>query len=171
MDSYVEIAKKAIENYVKDKKIILIPENLPKEFFSRRAGVFVTIHKHKELRGCIGTFLPTRKNLAEEIVSNAIAACSQDYRFLPITPEELPELSYEVSILSEPKLVKNINNHNPKKQGLIVRCADGRCGLLLPDLEGIDATEQQIFICCQKGGIDPERDNYELYEFTIEKHK
>lgn len=182
VDEYVKLAQLAVEKYVKNKKMVELPNNLTQEFYSRRAGVFVTIYKmeklsglprgeHKRvLRGCIGTFLPTKKNIAEEIISNAISACSKDYRFSPITAEELPELNCEVSILSEPELLKNINNHNPKKHGIIVKCADGRCGLLLPDLEGVDTTEQQIFISCQKGGIDAKSDNYELYEFTVEKH-
>lgn len=182
MDGFVKIAKLAVENYIKNKEIISAPDDLPKEFYSRQAGVFVTIYKMEEigglprderqriLRGCIGTFLPTKKNITEEIISNAIAACSRDYRFSPITPEELPELSYEVSILSEPELINNIKNHNPKKHGIIVKCADGRCGLLLPDLEGVETTEKQIEISCQKGGINPDDDSFELYEFTVEKH-
>lgn len=182
MDSYVELAKNAVEQYIKNKTVIAVLKDLPEEFYSRRAGIFVTIYKMEELkglprgehkralRGCIGTFLPTKKNIAEEIISNAISACSKDHRFGPITAEELPELNYEVSILSEPKLLKNLKDHDPKKHGLIIKCTDGRCGLLLPDLEGIDTTEQQIFISCQKGGIDAKSDNYELYEFTVEKH-
>lgn len=170
MDKYVELAKKAAEEYIKNKKIIKIPRDLPEEFYFPRGGVFVTIHKGKELRGCIGTFLPVKENIVQEIIDNAIAACSQDNRFLPITKEELPELNYEVSILSEPKPVKDIKAHNPKKCGIIVRCGDGRCGLLLPDLGGVDTADQQIFIACQKGGIDPQSGNYELYEFTVEKH-
>lgn len=170
VDEYVKLAKAATENYIQKRRIILIPENLPQDFYSRRAGVFVTIHKDKELRGCIGTFLPTKDNIAEEIVSNAVAACSRDYRFSPIAKEELPELNHEVSILNKPELVKDLQKHNPKKHGIIVKCADSRCGLLLPDLKGVDTTDQQIFISCQKGRIDVKSDDYELYEFTVEKH-
>lgn len=190
MDFYVKIAKQTIENYIKNKKIIKAPEILPEEFYpvrnnskgikypagisngvySRQAGVFVTIHRGKELRGCIGTYLPTKNNIAEEIVSNAVVACSRDYRFAPVAEEELSKLSFEVSILSEPELIKDLKNHDPKKHGIIVKCADGRCGLLLPDLEGVETTDQQIETSCQKGGINPEADNFELYEFTVEKH-
>jgi AmmeMemoRadiSam system protein A len=170
MDKYVELARMAIGEYIKNKKIMVVPENLSNDFFSRQAGVFVTIHNGEELRGCIGTYLPTKKNVAEEIVSNAVAACSRDYRFVPITPEELPQLTFEVSILSEPILMKDVKKHDPQKHGIIVRCSDGRCGLLLPDLKGVDTTEQQIEISCQKGAIYPQTDKLELYEFTVEKH-
>jgi AmmeMemoRadiSam system protein A len=171
MNVYTNLAKNSIEEYIKNNKIIKAPDNLPKEFYSKKAGVFVTIYNGKNLRGCIGTFLPTRKNIAEEIISNAIAACSRDYRFSEITEKELPELSYEVSILSEPVPIKNIEKHNPKKHGIIVQSSDGRAGLLLPDLEGITLTQQQISIACQKGDIDPMRDNLSLFEFTVEKHR
>lgn len=171
MDSYAKLAKDTIEEHIKIKKTIAAPFDLPPELYSRRAGVFVTIHKGEELRGCVGTHLPTKKNIAEEIISNAVSACSRDYRFAPITVEELPNLSYEVSVLSEPILLKNLEKHNPKKDGIIVRCADGRCGLLLPDLEGVDTAEEQIAIACRKGGIDPRADNVKLYYFTAEKHK
>jgi len=170
MDLYVKLARKAIEEYVKNKKIIRVPGNLPEDFFSRLTGVFVTIRKRKELRGCIGTYLPTKKNIAKEIISNAIAACTQDNRFYPVAEEELSDLSYEVSILSEPKALKNIKEHDPKKHGVIVRSADGRCGLLLPGLDGVDSIGQQISIACQKGGIDPITDAVELYFFTVKKH-
>lgn len=170
MDSYIALAEDAIENYIKTGSIIKIPDNLPKEFYFKKSGVFVTIWNNKELRGCIGTFLPTKKNIAEEIISNAVAACSRDYRFNPVNENELPKLKYEVSILSEPEPVKNIKEHDPKKHGIIARSADGKCGLLLPDLDGIDSTEQQIDIACQKGDIDPQNDNVELFYFTVEKY-
>lgn len=170
MDEFVKLAKDTVERFISGEARMAIPENLPAEFYSRRAGVFVTIRQNKDLRGCIGTFLPTKKNIAEEIVSNAIAACSRDNRFEPVSRDELMELSYEVSILSEPRQLKNLEKHDPKRHGLIVKCADGRCGLLLPDLEGVETTEHQIMICCQKGGIDPDFDQFEKWEFEVEKH-
>jgi AmmeMemoRadiSam system protein A len=170
MDKFVELAKKTVEEYTKNKKNIRVPGNLPQDFFDLRAGVFVTIRKSKELRGCVGTYFPNRKNIAEEIISNAIAACAQDNRFFPVAEDELPDLSYEVSILSEPKTLKNAAGHDPKKHGVIVRCTDGRCGLLLPDLDGIDSAQEQLSIACQKGRIDPKKDVVEIYFFTVEKH-
>ncbi|MCD4705723.1 AmmeMemoRadiSam system protein A [bacterium] len=170
MNKYTQLAKQTIESYIKNKTIISVPKNLPDEFYSKKAGVFVTIKNNNELRGCIGTYLSTKKNIAEEIISNAISACSLDTRFHAITENELPDLNYEISILNPPQLIKNIKNHNVKKHGIIVKCDDERCGLLLPDLEGINSTNQQINIACEKGGINPEVDKINLYYFTIEKH-
>lgn len=170
MDKYTELAQKTIEEYINNKKIIEMPDDLPREFYFRKAGVFVTIFKGDELKGCIGTYAPTKKNIAIEIIDNAAAACSKDYRFRPVNKSDLSDLKYEVSVLSKLELIKDIEKHDPKKYGLIVRCGVGRLGLLLPDLDGINTIDEQIEICCQKGGIDPQTDISTLYFFTVEKH-
>jgi len=187
MHPLVLLAKLVVENYIKEDKIISPSADLPQEILNKKAGVFVTIEKESELRGCIGTYLPTKINIAEEIIHNAIAAASKDYRFGPVQKEELPYLSYTVCILSEPKPVKNIKDLDPKKFGVIVKTTpfaypnedvgwfDGntpfKSGLLLPDLDGIDTIEKQIFIACQKGGIEPTKEKIIIYKFTVEKYE
>jgi len=187
MNSLVLFVKQAVENYVREGKVISPPADLPEEFLKRRAGTFVTIEKAGQLRGCIGTYLPTKENIAEEIIFNAIAAATEDYRFGPIQKEELPHLSYTVYILSEPELIKDIKELNPKKFGIIVKTipisrANGtdvvfnghsvpKSGLLLPDLEGIDTVEKQISIACQKAGIDPTKEKILIYKFSAEKYQ
>ncbi len=186
MSPYVELAKEAVENYIKKEKIISPAENLPKHLLARKAGTFVTIEKKGELRGCIGTYLPTRINIAEEIIRNAVAAATEDYRFNSIKKEDLPHLSYTVYILSYPKPVKNIKELNPKKFGIIVKTAPFaypdedvvfdnnvpfKSGLLLPDLPGIDNVEKQFLIACQKGEIDPAKEKVYIYSFTVEKYE
>lgn len=187
MHPLVLLAKKAVEDYFEKKEIISPFPNLPKEFLEKRSGTFVTIKKDGNLRGCIGTYLPTKKNIAEEIISNAITAATEDWRFGPIRKEELPYLSYTVYILSEPKIVKDISELNPKKFGIIVKTIPiaspnktdvvfngyfvPKSGLLLPDLEGINTVEEQISIACQKGGIDPEKENFLIYKFSVEKYQ
>ncbi|MDP2864455.1 MAG: AMMECR1 domain-containing protein [bacterium] len=136
MDQYILLAKSAIEIYIKEGKIISPPEDLPGEFLTRMAGTFVTIMKGGELRGCIGTYLPTKINIAQEIIHNAVAAATEDYRFDPIQKTELPYLSYTVYILSYPELVMEVDpakwdspkirkilfdRVNPKKFGIIVK--------------------------------------------------
>jgi AmmeMemoRadiSam system protein A len=185
MHPLVSLAKSAIENYIKEGKIIFPPNDLPKEFLEKRAGTFVTIEKNGELRGCIGTYLPTRENIAQEVIQNAIAAATEDWRFGPVEKEELPYLSYTVYILSEPELVKDISELDPKKYGIIVKTVPispsgdvvfnghfvPKTGLLLPDLEGVDTIEKQIFIASKKAGIDLEKEKFLIYKFTVEKFK
>lgn len=174
---YPKIARETIESFVKNKKIKEFPEL---KNIKEKAGVFVSIYKRKkqqetsdkelELRGCIGTFLPTQKNVILEIIKNAISAAVYDFRFNPITPEELPSLCYSVDILKTPVLVKALKELNPKKYGVIVKCGQ-KTGLLLPDLDGVDTTEKQIFIACQKAGIDPKKEKIELYKFLVDHYK
>ena len=165
-----QLAKKAVEEYIKNKEIIKPPRNFPKEFLTQKSGVFVTIENNNKLRGCIGTYLPTKNNIAEEVISNAISAATNDYRFLPIQEDELNKLSYIVYLLSPPKPVKDISELDPKKYGILVK-SFGKSGLLLPDLEGIDSTEKQIIIACHKAGIDPVTEPITIFKFSAKKYQ
>jgi AmmeMemoRadiSam system protein A len=171
MNIYVQLARSAIEKYIETGKIISVPENLPGEFYKKNGGVFVTIRKRDELRGCVGTYLPFHDNLAEEIIHNAISAATQDDRFFPINAREMPSLNFEVSVLGKPEKIKDTEELNPQKFGVIVKSSDGRCGLLLPGLEGINNGEEQLFLACQKAGINPKRVNeLGIYRFETKKY-
>ncbi len=171
MDIYIKLAKEAVETFVKTGKIPSLPENLPQEMLKKRAGVFVSVHKKDgSLRGCIGTFLPTKKNIAQEIIANAISSAVHDPRFPPVSEEELPDLVYSVDILSEPKkLDAKRYTLDPKNYGLIVSSPDGRRGLLLPDIPDVNTPEEQFRICCYKAGIHPE-EKVVLHIFTVTRH-
>lgn len=165
---YTRLARITLTEYLGSGKTIKVPDDCPKELLEKRAGCFVSYHKQDELRGCIGTYLPTKKNLAEEIISNAIAA-SRDPRLLPVTKDELDYLSIKVDILSTPQKT-TIKKLDPKIYGVIVKAKDGRRGLLLPGLEGVETVEQQIGICRQKAGITPDEE-VELYRFIVERYE
>lgn len=163
----VQLAKDTIENYI-TKRIINKPEQLTEEM-KTRAGVFVSLHKHGELRGCIGTFEPTTENVAEEIIRNAVSSATQDPRFEPVRPSELADLDYSVDILTSPQPVADIHKLNPKKDGIIVQSGYRR-GLLLPDLEGIETVEEQIRICRMKAGIASD-EPIKVYSFQVRRYK
>lgn len=168
--SLPKLAKDAIKEYLDSNKIIDPPKDIPKEFLKKKAGVFVSLHKKDgTLRGCIGTFEPTKKNIAHEVITNAISAATRDPRFYPITTNELADLVVSVDVLSEAKPC-NDQGLNPKKYGVIVSCADGRKGLLLPDIDGIDSVDDQINIACQKANIFPEED-YQIYKFEVKRYQ
>ena len=171
MNEYVALAKAAINEFIKNKSRLSVPENLSPEFYEKSGGVFVTLRMGKDLRGCVGTYIATKNNLAEEIISSAVAACSADHRFPEIRNEELPDLAVEVSLLSEPEKISDRDMLDPKKFGVIVKCLDGRCGLLLPDLDGVDNIEDQLTIACQKGGIHFKSDeDLEIFRFKVKKY-
>ena len=168
MHPVVALAKETVEKYVKEGKKPSPPKALTPEM-KEQAGVFVSIHKLGDLRGCIGTFEPQQRNVAGEIIVNAISSAAQDPRFDPITPDELKDLDYSVDVLTRPEPVADKSQFDPKKYGVIVEVG-WRRGLLLPDLEGVDSAEEQIDICCQKGGIGPD-EPVQLYRFEVKRYK
>jgi AmmeMemoRadiSam system protein A len=167
MHPLVRLAKRTVETLVKKSEVVR-PKRLSAEM-KQRAGVFVSIHKRGELRGCIGTFEPQQANVAEEIVANAISSATRDPRFSPVTKSELKELDYSIDVLSQPEPVASTEQLDPKRYGVIVE-AGWRKGLLLPDLEGVDTVEQQINICRLKAGIDPD-EPLRLYRFEVKRYK
>ena len=169
-DPWVRLARASLETFVRTgKRLDALPEGLPDELTSRRAGVFVSLHAHGRLRGCIGTTGPTRENVAWEIVQNAVSACSRDPRFDPVRVDELDSLEYSVDVLNQPEPVSSPEDLDVQRYGVIVSCG-GRRGLLLPNLEGVDTVEQQVDIARQKGGISS-REHYTLERFEVVRHK
>jgi len=162
-----KLARETVESYIRESKISQPKELTPE--MQERAGVFVSIHKHGELRGCIGTFEPTKGNVAEEIIANAISSATRDPRFPPIATSELDDLEYSVDILTKPEPVEDASQLNPKDYGLIVESGYRR-GLLLPDLEGVDSVERQIEICRLKAGIAAD-EPVKLYRFQVKRFK
>lgn len=167
MHPLVELAKNTVETYVREGKVVHAPEPLPPEM-CEKAGVFVCIKKRSELRGCIGTYMPTCSCIGDEIVNNAVSAATKDPRFPRVTEEELKDLSYTVDVLTCPEKVNDIHELDPKKYGIIVASGFSR-GLLLPDLEGIDTVEEQIRITKMKAGILP-HEEVEIYRFEVKRY-
>lgn len=167
-NTYVKLARQSIEYYFENNKILRL-EKIPKEL-EKRAGVFVSLHhKDHSLRGCIGTFLPTKNNLGAEIINNALAAAFEDPRFPPLQKSELKNTEINVDILSAPRPARNREELDPKKYGVIVSLGF-RKGLLLPDLEGVDTVEEQLAIACQKAGIAP-NENYQIEKFEVQRYR
>jgi len=166
--AYVRLAREAIENYIKHEKIIAPPLDLPKEMINQKAGVFVSLKKFGNLRGCIGTFMPTQENIAQEIIKNAISAAIEDPRFSSVNATELEELTISVDILSAPEEVDDISHLDPKKYGVIVS-SDYKKGLLLPDLKGVDTAGEQVDIARRKAGIYPD-EKVKLHRFEVKRY-
>ncbi len=168
-DEYVWLARKTLETYVSDKKRITPDENVQdKVLLTEKAGVFVSLKKNGELRGCIGTIEPTKNNIAEEIITNAISAGIYDPRFKPIEEDELDQLVYSVDILMKPEKIKTKDMLDPQDYGVIVSMGHKK-GLLLPNLEGVDTVDEQLRIALRKAGINP-WEEYEMERFRVIRH-
>ena len=163
----VKLAKETVESYIREAKLPKPTELTPE--MKEQAGVFVSLHKQGQLRGCIGTFDPAKENVAEEIINNAISSATRDPRFPPVTVSELDDLEYSVDILTKPEPIKDVEGLDPKKYGVIVESGYRR-GLLLPDLEGVDSVEEQIATCRMKAGISPS-EPIKLYRFQVRRFK
>lgn len=167
-DAYVQLARTTIETYVRTGKIIAVPDNLPKEMYSQKAGVFVSIKENGSLRGCIGTICAVRTCVAEEIIENAISAASRDPRFQPIRQEELDELVISVDVLGDTEEIDSPDKLDVSRYGVIVTKGHKR-GLLLPNLEGVDTVEEQIAIAKRKAGIG-DNEEIALERFEVIRH-
>ncbi len=167
MSPIAKLAKETVETFVR-KGRTPVPKVLTPEM-KQKAGVFVSIHKLGELRGCIGTSSPTEPDVAREIITNAVSSATRDPRFPPIAPNELKDLDYSVDVLTSPEPVESEDQLDPKKYGVIVQSGYRR-GLLLPDLGGVDSTAYQIAICRQKAGIMPD-EPVKLYRFEVKRYK
>lgn len=166
-DIAVALAKNTIEQYVREGTLFE-PENLPEELDTTSSGVFVTIRKSGKLRGCIGVIAPTGNSVKADIMMNAVSAATRDPRFAPVSVQELGSLTYSIDILQQPFAVSDIAELDPKSYGVIVR-KGSRQGVLLPDIEGVDTTQQQLEIACSKAGIalvdDPEILAFEVIRY------
>lgn len=178
---FVKIAREMIETYVKEKvaakwqvsnqELLLNGKKFDigdyLSILNEKHGTFVSIKKHGVLRGCIGTIAPTQKTTLEEILQNAISACSRDYRFDPIDIKELDYLTISVDVLSNLRKVDNRDVLDPAKYGVVVY-SKGRKGVLLPNLEGVNTIEEQLQISTNKGGFTVEEiDRIDC--FTVER--
>jgi uncharacterized protein (TIGR00296 family) len=155
----VRLARDAITSYIERKKII-DSKGLPPVFDELR-GVFVTLHKEGELRGCIGYPQPIMP-LGRAIVDSAINACARDPRFLCVRAAEMKSIEIEVTVLTKPELFTDPKKKLPElvvigRDGLIVSKGPFS-GLLLPQVApewGFDPLEF-LSQTCVKAGLSPD---------------
>lgn len=165
---YTKLARKSLDYYFENNEPMPIDEDEWSELCNDAKGVFVSIKKDGDLRGCIGTIGPTRECVAEEIVYNAISAATDDPRFDLMTRDELLDCTISVDVLAEPE--KSTKEQlDPINYGVIVTKGRRR-GLLLPNLEGVDTIEYQLQIALQKANISL-KDHYEIERFKVDRYE
>lgn len=164
----LSLARQAVEHYVRTRTFLHPPTPLPGEL-SAPSPAFVSLRVGETLRGCIGTLVATKPTLAEEIIANAVAAAVNDPRFPLVTPRELPFLSYEVDIVGPLVPIASEDELDPERYGVVVESGRRR-GVLLPALEGVTTTVQQIAIARSKAGIGPD-EPVTLYRFTVQRFR
>jgi MEMO1 family protein len=151
----LKLARQTLENSFDSSKDI-DKGYLKYPIFKEKRGVFVTLHKDEELRGCIGLIEPPKIPLYEAIQQMALSAAFNDSRFSPLIEEELGHIEIEVSVLTVPKK-SNVDEIELGKHGVIIR-KDSNSGVFLPQV-AIETgwTKEQFLsqLCSQKAGLDP----------------
>jgi len=151
----LELARGTIRNYLAGGKRECPPLSPapPGPVFAEKRGVFVTLHRDGELRGCIGYPLPM-KPLWEAVAEMAVAAAVEDPRFPAVTADELGKLDIEISVLTVPQKVAGPDRVRVGVDGIIISRGFQR-GLLLPQVPGEQGwnLEQYISYGCRKAGL------------------
>lgn len=153
----LKLARAAIEKYLRDNTRLKAPDDLPSRFEEKR-GVFVTLNKYDNLRGCIGYPYPVFK-LNDAIMDAAISAAVSDPRFPPVTKAEFADITIELTILTMPQELKVKPKDLPGqieigRHGLIVKRGIYQ-GLLLPQVATENNWSSEEFLCqtCWKAGL------------------
>lgn len=168
-DELPRLARQAVETFTRES-IEIKPASLLSDLLRAQAPCFVSLKTlDGDLRGCIGTIEPMKPTLAGEIITNAISAATRDPRFSEVTEDELDNLRYSVDVLmaAEPAEMEDLD---PQVFGVIVEDDEGRRGLLLPDIPGIESAQQQVEIASRKAGI-PRGTPVQLSRFRVQRFR
>lgn len=152
----LDIARRTMEEYVRAGKILEFQESDAR--LMRDDGVFVTVHKSGNLRGCIGNVLG-RGPLYKTVRDMAIAAATQDRRFDPMRPEELDQVEVEISVLSKPQVIQNADEIILGKHGVIISQDPSHQGIFLPQVATETGWTKEEFLgqlSSQKAGLLPD---------------
>lgn len=166
----LQLARESIFSAVHHQKHS--PTKHESRVLQERAGAFVTLRNHSELRGCIG-YIEPKLSLVQTVEEVAAKAALEDPRFHPLTDEELNFVDIEISVLSPLQKVNNVEDIEVGKHGLVVDAGFTR-GLLLPQVAEENQWDRETFIrhTAMKAGLVPEAWNHpsvQLFSFTVEK--
>lgn len=167
----LNVARETVETYMRTGKRPKF--NITEEKLQETEGAFVTLKRNGELRGCIGKIVQAEDPLWKVVRDVAVDAAVNDDRFPPVTEEELPSLTYEVSVLSVPRPVDDWRKVNPGEHGAIIR-KNGKSGVFLPQVARETGWNREEFLgqlCLQKLGLPPQTykdPDAEIYIFTAQ---
>ena len=150
----LKLAREAIEEFLKNGKRKKFETKKPR--LNRSGGAFVTIKINHHLRGCIG-YITSPRPLYETIIDAAISAAVNDPRFPPLTLAELEQAKLEISVLTPPQRIEDINEIEVGKHGLIITKGLNK-GLLLPQVASEEGWDRDTFLqyTCLKAGLPPD---------------
>lgn len=173
----LQISRIVITSAVRgDEMKEMIREDFP-DVFNKKMATFVTITKHGQLRGCIGTVY-AYQSLIDDVIKNAAASATRDYRFKPVSPEELGDIHIEISVLSELKEIscsdadELIAQIKPTRDGILIADGNDRATFLPQVWNKISSTSRFLENLCLKMGKDSSAwrtGNLTVYQYTVEE--
>jgi AmmeMemoRadiSam system protein A len=163
----IRLARTAVEIVVREGRIVEPPRPANGKA-DPTSGVFVTIIKENQLRGCVGTIRPTQPSLEAEVIANAVAAALRDPRFSPLHMDELPDLAYVVDLVEDLKRIHEPGQLQPAEEGLAVQHGR-RLGVVLPNTAGITSAADQIELALRRAGIAAD-DTYTMHRFRVQRY-
>lgn len=156
-ETLLKLARKTLNSYVESRQVPTLAELgiTPSKALSEEKGAFVTLNKNKELRGCIGHIWPL-KPLWQSVIENAVSACSVDYRFNSVKPEELKDIELEISVLTKPTPIHSYKDIVLGRDGIVL-AKNGKQAVFLPFVPtqfgwSLDETLTQL---SKKAGLEP----------------
>ena len=164
----LKIARSSIEGYLKKGKIVKFEESDP--LLIKKQGAFVTLTKEGKLRGCIGSMVGVMP-LYETIAKMAIEAAVRDPRFPSLQMDELSKIHIEISVLSELKLIDDVNEIKVGRDGILIRKGFSS-GVLLPQVAAEYGWDRTTFLeqTSRKAGLPPDayKEGAQIYIFTAQ---
>lgn len=150
----LQLARHTLEKYLAGRSTQEIKSENPA--LQQKTGAFVTLHNHGDLRGCIG-YLISEDPLWQTVKRMAVAAATEDTRFDSVTLDELPEIDIEISVLTPFQKIKDLDEIEVGKHGLLITKGRNR-GLLLPQVATENNWNREEFLAhtCLKAGLSPE---------------
>ena len=167
----LSLARNTLETYTKtgappkfDQTEYALPPRLKEKY-----GVFVTLKKHGELRGCIGHIVP-RSPLSHAVIENTINSSANDWRFNPVEAKEVPDITIEISVLSQMKKINEPDEFIVGKEGIVIRKGSASA-VFLPQVATEQGWDRAETLCqlCRKAGLSPDAwkdDEMEFFVFT-----
>jgi AmmeMemoRadiSam system protein A len=167
-EELLALARKSVEHAVTNRKSYDPPASAT-EALNQERGAFVTLKKAGELRGCIG-YTSAMEPLYLTVRDTATLAALRDPRFPPVSTAELPQLQYEISVLSPLRRVVDIHQIIVGQHGLLMKNGDNE-GILLPQVPVEQRWDRETFLeeTCRKAGMNSncwKSEDTDIFMFT-----
>ena len=167
MHSYTKLAKSAVEQYVKSRQVLDLPDYLPAELTRQQAcHVYLFEKPGRRIRASYGQPLPRTRSLAQEIITNtitALAAC----RYRCVRRPELTSIVYTIAVLEPLQRISHESQLDPEKFGLFIRSDRGKSSVLLPQRAGIETAQDQVATVLRESGINLRHETAVMYRFAV----